>query len=71
MNSARPIMEKKNLIITIVLSAIIMIGWQYFYEMPRLKEHQAQQQAQQQAAEQQAAQQPAQQAAPIPVSTWC
>ena len=30
-------MDKKNLIITIVLSALIMVGWQYFYEMPRLK----------------------------------
>jgi YidC/Oxa1 family membrane protein insertase len=64
MDSARPIMEKKNLIITIVLSAIIMIGWQYFYEMPRLKEHQAQQAALQAAQQQQAAQAPAQQAAP-------
>jgi YidC/Oxa1 family membrane protein insertase len=61
MNTARPAMDKRNLIITIVLSALIMIGWQYFYEMPRLKEHQAQQQAVQQ---QQATQPQAQQAAP-------
>src|SRR5690242_16103155 len=60
MSTARPAMDKKNLIITIVLSAIIMVGWQYFYEMPRMKA----QQAQQQVVEQQAAQQPAQQAAP-------
>lgn len=60
MDSARPIMDKKNLIITVVLSAIIMIGWQYFYEMPRLKEHQAQQAALQAAQQQQAAQAPAQ-----------
>ena len=62
MSSARPVMDKKNLIITIVLSALIMVGWQYFYEMPRLKEHQAQQEAAAQLAKEQAAQQ--QQAAP-------
>jgi YidC/Oxa1 family membrane protein insertase len=61
MSTARPAMDKKNLIITIVLSALIMIGWQYFYEMPRMKHQQAQQEAAQQAAQQQAAQQPAQQ----------
>jgi predicted negative regulator of RcsB-dependent stress response len=37
MSTARPAMDKKNLIITIVLSALIMVGWQYFYEMPRMK----------------------------------
>ena len=47
-------MDKKNLIITIVLSALIMVGWQYFYEMPRQK----QQAIQQQQAAQQATQQP-------------
>src|SRR3954467_12888451 len=58
MSTARPAMDKKNLIITIILSALIMVGWQYFYEMPRLKQQQAiqTQQAAQQKVEQQAAQ---------------
>jgi len=64
MSTARPAMDKKNLIITIVLSALIMVGWQYFYEMPRMRAQQAQQEAAQQLAKEQAAQQPAQQAAP-------
>ena len=54
-------MDKKNLIITIVLSALILFGWQYFYEMPRLKhqqEIQQQQAAQQKVEQQQAAQNP-------------
>ena len=41
MSTARPAMDKKNLIITIILSALIMVGWQYFYEMPRMKQQQA------------------------------
>src|ERR1044072_4524213 len=66
MRTARPAMDKKNLIITIVLSALIMVCWQYFYEMPRLKEHQSQQaqQHQEHASKEQAAEHPAQQAAP-------
>ena len=52
-------MDKKNLIITIILSALIMVGWQYFYEMPRMKQQQA---LQQQQAAQQATEQPAQSA---------
>ena len=59
MSTARPAMDKKNLIITIVLSALIMVGWQYFYEMPRLKQQQAlqaQQAALQKAEQPQAAQ---------------
>ncbi|MDQ7250685.1 membrane protein insertase YidC [Dongia sedimenti] len=58
MSTARPAMDKKNLIITIVLSALIMVGWQYFYEMPRLKQQQAlqaQQAAQQKVEQPQAA----------------
>ena len=59
MSTARPAMEKKNLIITIVLSALIRVGWQYLYEMPRLKQQQAlqaQQAALQKAEQPQAAQ---------------
>ena len=54
-------MEQKNLIIAIVLSAVILIGWTVFIEGPRMAAQQAQQQAAQQA---QPAQQPAQQATP-------
>ncbi len=61
MSTARPAMDKKNLIITIVLSALIMVGWQYFYEMPRMKQQQA---IQAQQAAQQKLEQPAAQTAP-------
>src|SRR5262245_44926863 len=60
-------MEKRNLVIAIIISAAIMIGWTYFFEGPRIEKQQAalqQQQAQQQAAQQTgqpAAQQPGQQ----------
>jgi YidC/Oxa1 family membrane protein insertase len=46
--------QHKNLIITIALSAVIMFGWQFLYEMPKLHKEQAalqQQQAAQQAVE--------------------
>ncbi len=42
--------DSKNTIIAIVLSAIVLIGWQYFVGMPQL-EKQRQEQAQQQAAQ--------------------
>ena len=58
--------DSKNTIIAIVLSAIVLIGWQYFVGMPQL-EKQKQEQAQQQAA-QKAAGQPGQ-AAPPPAAT--
>lgn len=32
----------KNLAMAIVAAIIILVGWQYFYEMPRLKEHERQ-----------------------------
>jgi YidC/Oxa1 family membrane protein insertase len=41
--------DNKNTIIAIVLSAIVLIGWQYFFAKPQL-EKQQQEQAQQQAA---------------------
>ncbi len=64
-------MEKHNLIVAIVLSVVIMVGWMYFVQTPHLEQQQAalqQQQAQmaQQQVEQQAGQPAAQpgQAAP-------
>jgi YidC/Oxa1 family membrane protein insertase len=53
--------DSKNTIIAIVLSAIVLIGWQYFIGMPQL-EKQRQEQALKQAAEK--APQPAQAAQP-------
>ncbi|MEC9152068.1 MAG: membrane protein insertase YidC [Pseudomonadota bacterium] len=34
-------MDNKNLLIAIVMSAVILFGWQYFYEGPRLEKQQA------------------------------
>jgi YidC/Oxa1 family membrane protein insertase len=50
-------MDNKNTILAIVLSAVVLIAWQYFVGMPQLeKERQQQQQAQQQAAAKKAGQ---------------
>jgi YidC/Oxa1 family membrane protein insertase len=59
-------MDNKNTLIAIVLSAVVLIGWQYFFAKPQL-EKQQQEQAQQQAAKQGLGQ-PGQAAKP-PVST--
>jgi YidC/Oxa1 family membrane protein insertase len=58
--------DQKNTLIAIVLSAIVLIGWQYFYGMPQVeKQRQAQQQqAQQQQQQQQTAPQRLAQAGP-------
>jgi YidC/Oxa1 family membrane protein insertase len=45
-------MDQKNLILAIVLSVAVLVGWQFFYEGPHMRQ-------QQQLAQQQAAQQPA------------
>src|SRR5687767_5218878 len=45
--------DQKNTILAIVLSAIVLIGWQYFFAAPQL-EKQQQQVAQQQQAQRQA-----------------
>ena len=41
--------DNKNTILAIVLSALVLIGWQYFFAMPQEKAKQEQLQAQQQA----------------------
>ncbi|MDY0881656.1 membrane protein insertase YidC [Dongia soli] len=46
-------MEQKNLLIAVVLTVAILLGWQFLYETPKMRAHQA---AQQQAAEQMAKQ---------------
>jgi YidC/Oxa1 family membrane protein insertase len=49
-------MEKRNLVVAIILSVAIMVGWMYFVQTPHLEKQQA-------ALQQQQAQQPAQQPA--------
>src|SRR5258708_5516229 len=55
-----PMPDQKNLVVAIVLSLVILLGFQYFYELPRMRAQQEAQQAQQAV---QQAQQQAQQAA--------
>ena len=46
--------DQKNMILAIVLSAVVLLGWQFFIGMPQMeKQRQAQQQQQQQAQKQQ------------------
>ena len=40
-------MDQKNLVVAIVLSLVILLGFQYFYELPRMRAQQQAQQAQQ------------------------
>ena len=47
--------DQKNMLLAIVLSAIVLIGWQYFVGMPQMEKQRQQQQAQQQAQKQAAA----------------
>ena len=46
--------DNKNTILAIVLSALVLLGWQYFFAIPQEKARQEQQQAQQQAQQQNA-----------------
>ncbi len=41
MNSPNDPQDNKNLIIAIVLSLAVLMGWQYFFAMPKLREEQA------------------------------
>jgi YidC/Oxa1 family membrane protein insertase len=38
--------EHKNTILAIVLSLIVVVGWEYFFAKPELQQQQAQQQTQ-------------------------
>ena len=58
--------DNKNTILAIVLSALVLIGWQYFFAIPQEKAKQEQLQAQQQQAQKQSPQQPAQGGQPAP-----
>src|ERR1700750_178742 len=42
--------DNRNTIIAILLSGIVLIAWQYFYNMPQMEKQRAAQQAQMQAA---------------------
>ena len=59
--------DNKNTILAIVLSALVLIGWQYFFAIPQEKAKQEQLQAQQQ-AQKQSPQQPAQPGQPAPAA---
>ena len=52
--------DNKNTILAIVLSALVLIGWQFFVGMPQEKARQEQLQAQQQQQQKQSAPTPAQ-----------
>src|SRR5512141_1515163 len=60
--------DNKNTILAIVLSALVLIGWQYFFAIPQEKAKQEQLQAQQQ-QQKQSPQQPAQAGQPAPAAT--
>ncbi len=58
--------DNKNTILAIVLSAVVLIAWQYFFGMPQLEKQRQQQQTQQQTQQQGAPQQQPGQPAPTP-----
>lgn len=57
--------EQKNILLAVIISFLVLFGYQYFYEMPRLRALQAQQQAA--ALQVDGPQQPAPVAAPAPI----
>ena len=59
-------MDNKNTLIAIVLSAIVLLGWQYFIGMPQMEKQRQQQQQQQQQQAPAPAGTPAPGAAPVP-----
>src|SRR5262245_2905328 len=52
--------DQKNTLLAIVLSAIVLIGWQYFVGLPQMEKQRQEAQLKQQQQQQQQAQQPAQ-----------
>ena len=50
--------DNRNTILAVILSGLVLIGWQYFYNMPQMEKQRAAQQAQSELAK------PAPQAAP-------
>src|SRR6201991_5293009 len=42
--------DNRNTIIAVILSGLVLIAWQYFYNMPQMEKQRAAQQAQLQAA---------------------
>jgi YidC/Oxa1 family membrane protein insertase len=67
-------MESRNLLVAVVLSVGILLGWQFLYEQPRVEKEMAARKAKQQATEQQvkqggASKAPSAPAAPAPADT--
>ncbi|MGH6664130.1 MAG: membrane protein insertase YidC [Pseudolabrys sp.] len=61
--------DNKNTILAIVLSAIVLIGWQFFFAMPQEKARQEKLAAQQELAQKQQQAQPAKPGQPAPTPT--
>ena len=45
--------DHRNTILAVILSGMVLIGWQYFFVVPQMEKQQAAQKAQQQAQQQQ------------------
>lgn len=41
--------DNRNTILAVVLSGLVLLGWQYFFNIPQMEKQRAAQQAQQQA----------------------
>ena len=58
-------LENRNTILAVILSGLVLIAWQYFYNIPQMEKQRAQQQAQAELQKQSApAQQPTSGASP-------
>jgi YidC/Oxa1 family membrane protein insertase len=58
--------QQRNLLLAVVLSMAVLLGWQLFYAGPKMKEEQARQRAQQELSQQQGAAKDATKTAPAP-----
>src|ERR1700747_1733069 len=53
-------LENRNTILAVILSGLVLIAWQYFYNIPQMEKQRAQQQAQAELQKKDAASQPSQ-----------
>jgi YidC/Oxa1 family membrane protein insertase len=60
--------DNRNTILAVILSGLVLIAWQYFYNVPQMEKQRAQQQQQMQAEQQKQAPQPTPGTAPQPGS---
>src|SRR5262249_57932016 len=44
--TANPMTDNRNTILAVILSGLVLIAWQYFYNVPHMEKQRAQQQAQ-------------------------